>query len=85
MFFFSVVASLIAAISSEIKAMAVAVVVEDGSGAGTTTCCRAPCAIALLCFWVEWYSGMRMLFESITQIVVFCVALVVFVVLLQRK
>uniref|UniRef100_A0A2N9FA10 Uncharacterized protein n=1 Tax=Fagus sylvatica TaxID=28930 RepID=A0A2N9FA10_FAGSY len=39
------VASLTATISSEIKAMAVAVVVEDGSGAGTTTCCGAPCAI----------------------------------------
>uniref|UniRef100_A0A2N9EHI9 Uncharacterized protein n=1 Tax=Fagus sylvatica TaxID=28930 RepID=A0A2N9EHI9_FAGSY len=29
-----------------------------------------------------WFSGMRMLFESISQIVVFCVTLVVFVVLL---
>jgi hypothetical protein len=34
--FFLVVASLTAVISSEIKAMAVAVVVEDGLGAGTT-------------------------------------------------
>ncbi len=40
--FFSVVAFLTAAISSEIKAMVVAV--EDVSGAGTTTCVGAPCA-----------------------------------------
>ena len=39
------VASLTTAISSEIKAMVVAVVVEDGSGAGITTCCGALCAI----------------------------------------
>ncbi|GMY24807.1 hypothetical protein FCV25MIE_20049 [Fagus crenata] len=37
------VAFLTAAISSEIKAMVAAV--EDGSGAGTTTCCGAPCVI----------------------------------------
>ena len=41
--FFSVMAFLTAAISSEIKAMVAAV--DDGSGAGTTTCCGAPCAI----------------------------------------
>ena len=41
--FFSVVAFLTAVISSEIKMMVAAV--EDGLGAGTMTCCGAPCAI----------------------------------------
>uniref|UniRef100_A0A2N9FCU6 Transmembrane protein n=1 Tax=Fagus sylvatica TaxID=28930 RepID=A0A2N9FCU6_FAGSY len=83
--FFLVVASLTAAISSEIKVMAVAVAVEDGSGAGTTTCCGAPCAIVYFVFGLNGTVGCECCLNQSRKLLFFCVALVVFVVLLQRK